>query len=99
MSPHGLDPSLGGTEELWMISREGSGPDVITAAGRVPLAAAERPPLSYCESLHCAERGSDEGVSAHSASSLTSGVGPFRGAPREMRGHLLRRVGRAQVEV
>lgn len=71
----------------------------LTEAGRVPLAAAERPSLSYCESLHCAERGSDEGVSAHSASSPRSGIGPFRGVPREMRGHLLRWVGRARVEV
>lgn len=68
-----------------MISREGSGPAVITVAGRVPLAAAERPPLSYCESLHCAEWGSDKGVSARSASSLRSGVGPFQGAPRDER--------------
>lgn len=82
-----------------MISREGGSPTVITEAGKVPLAAAKRPPLSYCESLHCAERGSDEGVSARSASSPRSGVGPFRGAPREMRGHLLRWVGRARVEV
>ena len=48
-----------------MISREGGSPTVITEAGKVPLAAAKRPPLSYCESLHCAEWGSDEGVSAH----------------------------------
>ena len=82
-----------------MISMEGSGPAVITEAGRVPLAAAERPPLSYCEHLHCAEQGSDEGVSARSASSPRSGVGPFRGAPRDIRGYLLRWVGRAWVEV